>query len=81
MEEKDKQELAELQKMIESEGWRIYARATQSQIDHLRKYGWTTIQNMDQLHYAKGCLDTLERIVNHDKAVAAMAEQQDLPLE
>ncbi len=81
MDDETKQELSELRKMMESEGWRIYVRHTQEQLDHLRKNGWTAIQNTDQLQFAKGCMQTLENIVNHDKVIEAMLVQQDLPLE
>ncbi len=72
-------ERIELQKMVESEGWRIFVRNTDAQLDHLRKYGWSSIKTMEQLWYAKGCMDTMTTLVNFDKTLAA-SEQTDLDL-
>lgn len=69
-----------LQKMTESEGWHIFVRNTQAQLDHLRTNGWSTIKSMDQLWYAKGCMDTMHACVNFDKLLEA-AQQQPLDYE
>jgi hypothetical protein len=68
-----------LEKMIESEGWRIFIRNTQAQLDSLRKHGWSTIKSMEQLWYAKGCMDTMTSCINFDKLLTV--QQEDLPLD
>jgi hypothetical protein len=81
MGDQDKQELAELQKMFDSEGWRVFVRHSQERLDAMKVQGWASIKSMEQLWYAKGAMETLENLIAHDKYVAALAEQQDLPLE
>ena len=79
MDEKDKQELFELQRMVDSEGWRIFVRNTEAQLDLLRQQGWSSIKSMEQLWYAKGCMDTMTTVANFDKTLATSA-QEDLDL-
>ena len=82
MDDNDKvisEERAALQKLVESEGWRLFVRNTQAQLDNLRQHGWSSIKSMEQLWYAKGCMDTMVTCVNFDKMVVA-AEQSDLDL-
>lgn len=81
MDEAQKQELAELQRMFETEGWRVFVRHSQERLDAMRLQGWQAIKSLEQLWYAKGAMETLEGLIGHDQQVAAIAAQQDLPLD
>jgi hypothetical protein len=63
-----------LTKMVESEGWRIFTRNTQAMLDNLRENGWGSIKTLEQLHYARGCMDTMLSCINFDKMLSVQAE-------
>jgi hypothetical protein len=81
MDGNDEKVLAEermaLEKMVESEGWRIFVRNTQAQLDNLRQHGWSSIKTMEQLWYAKGCMDTMHSCINFEKMLSVQ-EEMDL---
>lgn len=73
------EERTALQKLVESEGWRIFVRNTQAQLDTLRKHGWTSITTMEKLHYARGCMDTMQNLIGFEKLLEA-ANQAEMDL-
>lgn len=74
MTEENKAEFQALEKMFESEGWRIFKRDQQAMLDMFRTNGWSNVKDLNGLWYAKGMMDSLHAIINHDKALEAQKE-------
>lgn len=74
MTDEQKAELQALEKMFESEGWRIFKRDQQAMLDHFKSAGWESIKDMNGLWYAKGMMASLHAIINHEKSIEAQKE-------
>lgn len=72
--EENKAELQALEKMFESEGWRIFKRDQQALLDHFKTVGWDQVKDMNGLWFAKGMMASLYAIINHENAIAAQKE-------
>jgi hypothetical protein len=72
--ESQRQELMALEKMFESEGWRIFKRDQQALLDHFRSFGWDQVKDMNGLWFAKGMMTSLHAMINHDKPIDAQKQ-------
>lgn len=69
--EHQRQELAALKVMLETDGWKVFIREMMEEHTRLNQFALQRIENEQQLFYCKGVNDVLAKIVNYDKIVEA----------
>jgi IS1 family transposase len=69
--EHQRQEIAALKTMMDTDGWRVFIREMTNDREILNKNALAQIDSENKLYYYKGVDEILNRVINYDKIVAS----------